>query len=186
MNKVELMKFFNFDETDLAVNRTGVLSQKQLQNYAQANKIIRIIAVVCGLFLAGVALIFPIFMIAPIWELRNEPVFMLPFLLPMLLASLIWVLVWGLFGAWVVRKLLTIQPAPVLDKAEGKVRVAGSKRSSSGHSGTYTAYVLHVGRKRFEVDDEVKDWITNGESCIVYFIKSTDNIVSVEQIPQED
>ncbi len=186
MNDLQLMKLFDFDESDLQSNRNGRLSEKQKARLEQAEKGSKGCSSVLGIFLVGIGLIgvWIAASVAPaLWqEERGAAIWLV------IGFGMTWPLIWGGLGVVSIRRSFAKVEIKV-KKAEGPINIVKVLRNAY-NPGTEThseeeIYELHVGRQTFEVDSELADVMMQGNLYAVYYadynVEDTeDEILSAE------
>ena len=172
MDARRLKKLFHFTETDLFANRDGRLSEnqkKRLTELARAEQksaresagILFVIAAV------GLAFGLIIGLNAPAPWIRS---------LFLLVLGLIWPLAWAgraVSILWSARSLKDDQ----LQSVRGNVHIIQHNDPDGG-----TDYVLQVGDLQFDVDGNPTGVLSEGDECVVYYLKQTEEILSVEWV----
>jgi hypothetical protein len=186
MGDPQLMKLFDFDESELQANRNGRLSEKQKARLSADEKNQKGCSAILGGFLMLIALVGVGIAVAAIPAIINEDrgaaiaigvVF-----------GCIWPLVWGGIGFIQVRRAFVKMEVKVR-KAEGPINIVKAIRedynpSTKTHS-EYSVYELRVGKRVFEVESEVADVMTQGDVYAVYYADinlddSEDPVLSAE------
>jgi hypothetical protein len=171
---------FGFNDADLLANRNGRLSQRQVDKRLADAKNTRPAKIGCGFGLLLVASAFPIsFGLLLVEEWGNWGA-----ILPVACVTLIWVAAWGGLGIGIIRSAL-LPPVMELASVSGAVNIVGvERRTTTGSSTrTYTAYELRIGDKKFDVDAKLGNLIRQDDHYAVYYIKDTQEIISLEEIP---
>jgi hypothetical protein len=176
MTDQPLMDYFRFDTDDLYANQNGRFTDKQKANLIAQDKSRRKSGLGLGIFLAVVGLIGPI--IAIIAGIANpDPGFIIGFGLGF---GLIWPLVWGGIGYLMIKSAFEKREFN-LAQVQGRANIiARESTDSDGHHHTY--FELHIGGHTFGARQDMADVIMQGDEYIVYYVPSTDDIVSVEPI----
>jgi hypothetical protein len=186
MSDPQLMKMFEFDESDLQSNRNGRLSEKQKTRLEKAEKSSKGCSSILGLFLVGIGLIGVGIVVsaAPaLWQEEREAALWL-----ILGFGVIWPLIWGGLGVVSIRRSFAKVEIKV-KKAEGPVNIVRETRSSYNSAtktnSEHTIHELHVGRQTFEVDSELADAMMQGDVYAAYYADANisdieDAILSVE------
>jgi hypothetical protein len=183
MNQDNLIrKYFNFDEADLFTNRHGALTPKQQTRLEENEKIWKKFLLVGGLILLIIAIVPSITIgleaASCISNLCSEwPLSLRIFLTGMVV---IWMPIWGYFGIRVIRSALSPYNPSTLQKVEGPINIV-KENSYNSTSHTYSEdYELHVGGVEFDCDSELADVMMQGDIYAIYYIKGTNEIMSVE------
>ena len=164
------MDYFKFDEGDLTANQLGQFSAKQkarLQSEGGSDKKWRIgIGVV--LILLGLAglIFFP----------------------DSLVVEIIWLLIWGGLGVAFLRSAFSKHQFK-LAKVQGGINIVAEKGYGTAAK-TETYHEMLIGKKKFEIDDDVTQVISQGDEYVIYYyyeddedsIYGVDNILSAELI----
>jgi hypothetical protein len=180
MNNQHLQNYCHFDETELATNRNGALSERQLKRLSAGSaKGLRLI-LACMMFGLSACLIFFLFAILPQIQGSLEKIIWPAFLG-------LFILVTALLGLFFIRGVFK-KPVTKLEKAEGPVHIAAVERTDSKFK-KYTSHALQVGGERFWVTSILASYINQGEVYAVYFVRDAlhsdlqfTNIVSIESL----
>jgi len=173
MEDPKLEAYFKFDESDLEANRQGRFSEKQQARLiANDRKIQRK------------------------WGLRSIPFFLiasfgifaafagknmgLDWILTWLLG---WTGIWGGIGLLMLLSFLSKPKKLVFAKTTGKVNIASDRSYSSPNRRTgTTALRLHVGRRGFDILEDIGDVMTQGAEYTIYYERDWEEIVSAELV----
>jgi hypothetical protein len=179
MTDPALRNHFGFDDADLHANRNGRLSQRQVDKRLADAKNTKPGKIGCGVFFMLIALIFPV---SYGINLASDPGNW-GLILGMGCATLFWLAAWGGMGVGMVRNAF-LPPVMELASVSGAVNIVGvERRTTSGSSTrTYTAYELRIGDKKFDVDSKLGNLIRQDDHYAVYYIKDTQEIISLEEI----
>ena len=183
MSNQQLMTYFKFDRDDLYANQNGRFAEKQSTNLTKLDKSRRKSSLVLGIILAGIGLIGPVIAIAAGIG-SGELAFIIPFGIGF---GLIWPLVWGGIGYLMIRSALEKREFKVAS-VQGRANIVAreSRRTDSdGHTSTTIYHELHVGGQTFGVNRNVADVIYQGDEYVVYYVPSTSDIVSVEEVKKK-
>jgi hypothetical protein len=172
MDEQKVREYFNFNEADLNENRNGRISQSQLQRQQgklkayQKNRrgaaVILFVIAALGL-LAGVYIIF-----TGRTEMGAKAV-------PGGVSfALVWSLIWGGLGMTMVRSD-NMKLKFDVKSARGSVQLEAEGKSDNDFD-----YMLHVGEYYFDVDDNLSGTIMDGDQVIVYYLETTEEILSIE------
>jgi hypothetical protein len=181
----ELMKYFNFDEADLAANKMGQLTDKQKLRLSSDAKSGRTWGIVGGLFFIGVASIFPFAFFGPCvfyGECENT----LAGLILEMVGVLIWVVIWGGIGVLLLKGAFS-KHENKLKVAEGPINIV-KELSNDSHHHEIVEYELHVGGQVFDVDSDLADFMMQGDVYAFYYLVDSDNedyptqVLSVERV----
>ena len=173
MDDQRLKKLFQFTETDLSANRQGRLSAGQLKRLAQQaqaeQKSARESAVILFAVAAvGLALGLLFAFTAPSTGSR---------LFLVLLLGVLWPLAWGGRAVKILREARSLKENQ-LQTTRGPVHIV-----RHGDPSGEVEYTLQVGGSEFDVDGNPSGALSEGEECVVYALKATGTILSVEVIP---
>lgn len=180
MPEKQLMEYFHFDTDDLYANQNRRFTEKQRARLISLDKTRRKTSLVIGIVLAVIGVIGPIIAIAA--GIANpDPMFILGFGCGF---GLIWPAVWGGIGFVMIKGAMG-KTVFKLASVQGRANiVARESRStdSDGHTSTTIHHELHVGGVTFGVNRSIADVIFQGDEYIIYYVESTKDIVSVEEI----
>ena len=173
MDDRRLRKLFQFTEADLSANRQGRLSEGQLKRLAQQaqaeQKSARESAIILSVVAAvGLALGLIFAFTAPSTGSR---------LLLVSLLGVLWPLAWGGRAVKILREARSMKEHQ-LEAARGPVHIV-RHADPSGE----VEYTLQVGGSEFDVDGNPSGALREGEECVVYALKATGTILSVEVMP---
>lgn len=188
MSDLELRNYFEFDESDLAANRAGRLTEEQEARARLGDGFIKPFFFWGGMFLLLIAGFATYKMITDAtggdWKLisRSDFVTNAPGL----------IMLWGALG-FLAFKAFHIagksKPEYSVQKTQGKINFVKvearvTRTSSSGQKyRTEEQYELRVGRTAFEdVDEELLNIIEEGDIYAFYHVKDTQDILSCEFI----
>jgi hypothetical protein len=177
MTANELMRYFDFDESDLNANRNGNLSSNQNERLSRKDKSSRKAFLIIGVVLALLTSL----SIIILW-LVDRLAFVGWY-------SLIWVIPCGFLAFLFIRAGLRYT-AFILKKAEGEIEITKGG-SYNDPAGIY--YELKVGGKVFGISESLADRMKkeNGKAYVVYYYWGSDTvetdlmdsyIVSIEKI----
>jgi hypothetical protein len=167
MDERRLRKFFHFTEEDLLNNRRVQFSKEQIKRLqVEARKerksawesatILFVIAA------AGLAVGLMIGLIAPSLPGR---IFIL------LLMGILWPSVWAGRGVQIIRAAHRLQE-PIFCQVSGLIHIARYEDE----------YTVQVGGMEFDVDENPAGVLNEGDEYIVYYVKATEEILSVDAI----
>lgn len=180
MPEQQLMEYFKFDADDLYANQNRRFTEKQRVRLINLDKSRRRTSLVIGIFLAVIGVIGPIVAIGA--GLANpDPGFIIGFGCGF---GLIWPAVWGGIGYWMIKSAMG-KTVFKLASVQGRANiVARESRStdSDGHTSTTIHHELHLGGVTFGVNRNIADVIFQGDEYIIYYVESTKDIVSVEEL----
>lgn len=188
MTDTQLRRFFDFDDTDLASNRMGVLSQKQKKRIQETekstSKTFRTIGF--GLILLNLCIIAG-FILSVTGEGFSFATARRDDIIGMTAMMVVPTVIIGFF-VWVMFWLAASKSDYSLQKAEGevnfvKVEKSQSYKTASGSTSQRTVqqYELRVGRFKFEdVNEELLNIIKEGDVYTFYYTKDAKDILSCE------
>jgi hypothetical protein len=161
-----LRKFFHFAQDDLLANRRGQFSEGQKKRLREAARVEQAsarssAAILFVIAAAGLAIGLTISSIAPTLPGR---------ILMFLLMGVLWPSVWAGKGVQIIRSAYALQE-PQLCQVSGQARVIGHPDGSHG---------LQVGEYEFDLDGNPSGVIVDGDQYTLYYVKSTEEILSVE------
>ena len=189
MSDVKLRKFFEFDENDLAVNRSNKLSARQKTKLETSEKGADQIFIGAGIFFIVVGLIVIYFVAGDsIMKLFSGESLSSSDTLAIALGGGLPALLFGFFGFGAI-KLGTSKIDNSVQNVQGKVnfvkvekQVPTSASSVSSYR-TVQQYELRVGKIAFEnVGEELLNIIEEGDTYAFYYTKQTKQILSCEFI----
>ena len=188
MNNEQLQNYFHFDESDLYANRNGNLSEKQQERLLQKSRKSKTTGLIVGLIFFGAAacLLFFIAAIFPQMEALAD--------------KIIWSLFFGVFilftailGSVFISKVFK-KTNLILEKAEGAVNiVAVQSLSGTNDFKRIIVHELNIGGQNFRVPALLADYIAQGDTCAIYFLRESPNskiklesanILSMELFPK--
>lgn len=189
MSDVQLRKFFEFDESDLAANRSGKLSAKQKTKLETSEKGADQIFIGAGIFFIIVALIIIYFVAGEsILKLFSGESLSSSDTLSIVLGGGLPTLLFGFF-AYGAFKLGTSKLDNSVQTVQGKVNFVKVEKqvptstSSVSNYRTVEQYELRVGKIAFEnVDEELLNIIDEGDTYVFNYTKQTKQILSCEFI----
>ncbi len=190
MKSEELMKYFNFDESELDANRNGRLSEKQSIRLQKKETRAKKGSIGLGVVYLVIAILGPSIAIgANFLAVKEEPGLVIGFAI---MFGLIWPLIWGAIGSIFVRRAFEKMNVKV-KKVRGPINIVKAIReeynSSTKLHSEYSVHELHVGKRTFEVESEIADVMMQGDVYAVYYAdinieSSEDPILSVELLEQ--
>jgi hypothetical protein len=190
MTDIQLRRFFDFDEADLAANRMGALSQKQKKRIQETekdtSKTFRTIGF--GLILLNLCIIAG-FVLNVTGEGFSLTTATRDDIIGMAAMMVVPTVIIGFF-VWVMFWLAASKLDHSLQKAEGevnfvKVEKRESYKTASGSTSQRTVqqYELRVGRVKFEdVNEELLNIIKEGDFYTFYYTRDAKEILSCEYI----
>lgn len=175
MEEQVLMNYFQFDEADLAANRSGTLTEKQktrmiaeLKSSGRGRRTLSIFLFAVALIGVGIA-VFVWLLPESGWGMRIG--FAIGF-------GLVWPVLYGLMGFafWPPDGYASLE----LDHVDGRVNIIRvESRNATTHT-TSSRYDLYIGSRRFLADHRVGGAMVQGDEYRVYFLKHSNKIVSAE------
>ena len=171
MSDPQLMKLFDFDESDLQANRNGRISARQMKSLksedASSNAMARNVGIVLiGGSLAGIALL---------WNALASDGSLFG-----LTGCLAPILIGAFFLSIGLRKT-----SFTLAKAEDRANIVMESDYSPTLERDETRVILHIGEASFEIESEAAGFIFQGETYCVHYVHETDTILSIEEIGKE-
>lgn len=182
MTDQELMKYFEFDESDLNANRNGSLSPKQNTHLLQSDKSSRKKFLVIGLVSAALAIL-PTLILWLIDKLKSMGWY-----------SLAWMIPCGLLAFVLIRAGLK-STSYTVKMVEGLVKITEGGSYNDPDGDVY--YELRVGKKRFGIGPELANLMKKDEGRVyaVYYYWGSDtvetdlmdsHIMSLEKVSKGD
>lgn len=173
----QLMEYFKFDQNDLYANQNGKFTDKQMAHVIQKDKQDRTGNRGSGVFLGCIGLLGIIIAIVagiatPDWGFRIG--FGLGF-------GVIWPLVWGGIGYMFVKDTVGKHEFK-LARVEGRANIVRHESYNNDTHSSSVSFDLHIGGHTFDVAGDTADVIFQGESYAIYYVDSTDEIMSVEHL----
>ncbi len=168
----ELMKYFNFDEADLAANKMGQLTDKQKTRLSNDDKSGRKWGIIGGLFFFVIASIFPFAFFGPCvfyGQCESD----LTGLIFITIGVLIWVVIWGGIGVIFFKGAFS-RPEYKLKLVEGPINIV-KEVSHDSHHHEIVEYELHVGGQVFDVDSSLADFMIQGDVFAFYYLADAKN-----------
>jgi hypothetical protein len=154
MNNEELMKYFDFDEKDLYLNRNGSLSPKQMARISKSDDSLRKTFMLIGLVLAVIALLLVL------WFILNSLAWYILFL----------AIPCSLLAYSLIRAAIRIKSTKyTLKKAEGPVELERSVGINDPDAG----YQLHLGKNEFSIGRKLGRSMKTGDNYAVYYYWET-------------
>jgi hypothetical protein len=185
-NDQPLRDYYHFDEADLNANRSGRLTEKQVQRLKTEKKQSKIWGIGCGLGLFVIASIFPIAFIPMAIDAFTKGHVLAG--IGDLVGPVIWVAVWGGLGLFLTIGSFSKSDSKIyLKSLTGPINLVGVERRSGGeHPHTYIEHELHIRGKEFEVDEEMGGYMMQGDIYTIYYIENLDGtgdeILSLEWV----
>jgi hypothetical protein len=164
MTNEELMKYFDFDDADLDLNRNGSLSPKQSARISKSDNSLRKYFWLIGLALAAVALGLIL------WAVLKFQAWSF--------VILIWAILAGVIAYALLRAAIRIKSTAYrLKKVEGPVELERSVGIDDPDAG----YQLHIGENEFSIGRKLGRSMKAGDVYAVYYYweagkAETDNI----------
>ncbi len=179
MLDAQLMSYFKFDQDDLYANRQGCFTDKQMAHIIATDKADRKANRGWGIALMAIGLLGIV--VAVVVGLSTDSwAFRIGFGLGF---AVIWPLAWGGFG-WLLAGDSFKKHDFKLAQVQGRANIV---RAESYNASTHTRSVwneLHLGGHDFTVREDIADVIFQGEAYTIYYVDSTDEILSVELMPK--
>ena len=167
----KLRKYFKFTEDDLAINRTGVLSEKQKQRIRKEVGGLQTGLLIIGIVLLGVTA-FGVFG----FNIDFFGIF----------PALLWGIVWGIPAILCIVLSVSSTPQFKLLSVRGPARFEQGETSSRRHRGS-VYYDLYINDEEFDGDgDHFPNTMIAGAEYIVYYTKGSQQIVSAELISAQN
>src|SRR5512143_2501854 len=177
MIDAQLMSYFKFDQDDLYANQSGRFTEKQRAHIIAKDKEQRGSSRGWGIFLMLVGLLGLVIAIVagiatPDWGFRIG--FGIGF-------GVIWPLAWGGLGYLLAADSFKKHDFK-LAMVRGRANIVREEHYNSSSHTRSISYELHIGGHDFTVSGDTADVIFQGEEYIIYYVESTDEILSVEAI----
>jgi hypothetical protein len=174
MKDDQIKAYLGFEENDLIANRNGELSEKQRKRIKEADRFAeRFIQLLFVLFLAG-----GIFVGILAFSAEKDIALWIGMVLLLLLAG------WAFRGAHT-------EVDDTVQKVEGQIDIVkignmtGSVNTASSQRMTVSGYEMRVGDAVFDNANPALIEYMQGDAYLVYFTKTTRQILSVEPISKE-
>jgi hypothetical protein len=175
MSAEDLRKFYQFDDSDLFANRSGIITPKQRQRVYHQRRVVRNWARIVGLVLIIGDLLGFYFLWhnglieADIVSILNSWTIFIPLLM-------------GVAAVWVS---FSKEKEITLKSVEGKIEVV--KIRSYGHGYHYYEFELHCGKEKFEANSQLAETLVKGNVYVIYYFKDSANdwvtrILSMERV----
>jgi hypothetical protein len=163
----KLRKYFKFTEEDLAINRSGVLSEKQKERIRKEVGGLRTGLLIIGIVLLGVTT-FGVFG----FDVKFFGIF----------PALLWGIVWGIPAILCIVLSISSTPQFKLLSVRGPARFEKGETFSRRHRGS-VYYDLYINDEEFDGDgDHFPNTMIAGAEYIVYYTKGSQQIVSAELV----
>jgi len=170
----ELQKYFGFDEADLFANRSGVLTSKQRKRLEGDAQFAKKFFLIIGIVLFGIAVLPSIIM----FFTKASTDFLIVW-------SSLWIPIWSFFGIVVIRMGSKNKTDFVLKSVEGTINIIKEDNYNYTTKQATTDYEMHVGGVAFDVESDLTDIMMQGDTCAIYYLKGTKEIMSAEKIKSE-
>ena len=168
MSESQLMKFFDFDESDLRTNKNGRISARQMKSLkfedASSNALARKVGIVLLVGSFG--------SITLLWNALASDGSL--FGLAGCLAPI-------LIGAFFLHIGLR-KTGFTLAKTEGRTNIVMETDYSPTLKRDETRVILHIGESAFEIESEAAGFVFQGDPYIVHYVNETGAILSIEKI----
>lgn len=172
-----LLEYFKFTQDDLYANRNGRFTDKQMAHVIARDKSARSSGRGWGIFLMAIGLMgLGIAIAAGI--ANNDWGFRIGFRVGF---GVIWPVVWGGIGYMMMADSFTKHEFK-LARVQGRANIIRNESYSSSSHTTSVSYELHLGGHEFTVEDAAADVFFQGDEYIIYYVDSTDEIMSVEHV----
>ncbi len=177
MIDTQMMNYFKFDQNDLYANQQGQFSASQQARLVQEDKSSRKWGRVAGIVLlliglGGLTAAVAAGIATPDWGFRIG--FGLGF-------GCIWPLVWGGIGFLLLKGSFDKHDFK-LARVQGTANIVRGESYNSDTHSTHVYYELHIGGKQFDVESDSADVIMQGQEYVIYYVDSTDEILSAERV----
>ncbi len=175
MGNPQLEQYFKFDDADLAANRMGQVTPKQVARMTQEVKTSRTGGLIFGSLLMIVAILPALLTAGAVQQMGI--VFILPW-------TCIWLPIWGAIGYALIRGAFK-KHVVTLQKVEGPINIIKTVSESTDNDGmhhTSYEYELHVGGKEFDVESDLANYMMQGDTYAIYYVTDLEDILSVEFI----
>ena len=167
----KLRKYFKFTEDDLAINRTGVLSEHQKQRIRKEAGSLRTGLLIIGMILLG----------ATIYGLIGFDVNFFG-----IFPALIWGIVWGIPAVLCIGLSISSTPQFKLLSVRGPARFERGATSSRHHNRS-VYFDLYINDEEFDGDgDHFPKSMIEGAEYIVYYTRGSQQIISAELVSEPD
>jgi|SRR5450759_721424 len=172
MSDEQLKQYFKFDDADLAANRIGEVTPKQVARLTKEVTSSRTAGLIFGSLLMSVALLPTLLTVGTVKQMGI--VFILPW-------TCIWLPIWGAIGYALIRGAFK-KHVVTLQKVEGPINIVKTESYSSESHTTSYDYELHIGGKEFDVESDLADYMMQGDTYAIYYATDVEDILSVEFI----
>jgi hypothetical protein len=174
MQNNSLEAYFNFDPSDLEMNRSGKLSPRQLQHLTKSARGTRIASRIIAVILVALTILSIRDII--VHSTASGPVD---------IGLFTWALVAGVLAFFFIRRSFEKIYDYQVKKVQGPIHIR-AERVSSGSSDQKLDYELHVQNEIFDVDGELTETLQSGDAYTIYYIAdphshSPQEILSVER-----
>ncbi len=171
MDDALLKKYFEFDESDLSANRSGVLTSKQRTRLMEEARFARKAFLIAGIVTFAIGVVPSLIL----WLTGAKQGFLI-------IWSVVWIPIWSFLAVKVIRMGTSPKNYLTVHKAEGKVNIVKEESYNSSLKQTVDSYELHIGGKTFDTESELADVILQGDTYAIYYVEKTDEILSAEKI----
>lgn len=172
MNEQRLQELFDFDEDDLAANRKGHLSEKQLHRMDLDRKPKPGLEWGIGLVLFGIAGLGIFAALAAMFNHSN------------LVGRIIFMMIFGVLWPYLFIKLGLILIDSTRPKRNMRVKVERGRLQFRKRTGRdiIPYFELCVGDRTIEVESDLSDIVAEGDLYAMYFLEKTKGLLSLERI----
>lgn len=162
MTNIELMKYFDFDESDLSANRNGSLSPKQNARLLKSDQSSRKLFLIIGLISAALVFL-PSIILWLVGKLFSVGWY-----------SLIWIIPCGFLAFFLLRAGLK-STTYTLKSVEGEIEIT---KGGSYNEPSEIYYELQVGDKKFGISERLASRMKkeNGSVYTVYYYWGSDTV----------
>jgi hypothetical protein len=171
MAERELQKYFDFNESDLSANRSGILSNKQRIKLEENAKFTNKIFLIAGISIYIIGIIPTLILLLAHANVEF-----------MIIWSIVWISLCGFVGFKVIRIGKSDKSGLILKKVEGKVNIIKEETYNNTAKQIVDDYELHIGGVSFDIDSDLADIIMQGDIYAIYYIKGEKDIMSAEKI----
>ena len=171
MDDRELQKYFDFNESDLNANRSGILSNKQRIRLEENAKFTNKVFLIAGISIIFIGIIPTLILLLAHANLEF-----------LIIWSIVWISLCGFVGFRVIRIGKSDKRGLKLIKVEGKVNIIKEETYNNASRQTVDDYEFHIGGVSFDTDSNLADIIMQGDNYAIYYIEGEKDIMSAERI----